>query len=95
MKKLFNAVTVLGLIIIAGGAGGYENFSTTFGVSLALMLSGVALTVLGFAGKEQYKKYRRRCLMLAKRKKACLSKADCGISSNFHKIGCNKEMKMV
>lgn len=95
MKKIFNFITVLGFIIILGGVGGYENMNSSFSVSFALMLSGAALMMLGIAGKEQYIRYRRRCVILAKRKRNALQKADNRFGGNFAQISCNQEMKMV
>jgi len=88
MKKIFNFAIVAGIIIIIAGAGGYETMSASFVKSFAIMLSGAALMAAGAVGKEKYIKYRRRCVMLAKRKRNSLQKADNALGGNFRKIGC-------
>ena len=62
MKKIFDFAMIIGFIMIAGGAGGYENMNAGFGVSFVIMLFGAVLMWAGASGKEKYKKYMRRCL---------------------------------
>ncbi len=88
MKKIFNFAIMAGIIIIMAGAGGYETMSASFAKSFAIMMSGATLTAVGAVGKEKYIKYRKRCVMLAKKKRNALTKADAAIGANLTKIGC-------
>ena len=68
MKKIFNFTMFLGIIIIIGGAGGYETQSATFSQSLVIMLSGASLMILSAYGKDKYLKRMRKLARMRKRK---------------------------
>lgn len=68
MKRIFDFTTFLGIVIIIGGAGGYETQSSGFLQSLLIMLSGALLAGIGAYCKERYTRYLRRCASLSRRK---------------------------